>query len=113
MKSYSFLFLIQTFQAQNDDPFVIVSNDDYNRKYNDVVVAVISSKIRPEDNYSILLSNDDLEYGVLPEESAVRVHKLFTIDKNRILKKFSLISEKKYKDIYNILIRLFSYPSLQ
>ena len=52
-------------------PVLIVSNDDYNGKYSDVVVAVISSKIRPEDAYSIFLSNDDLDYGFLPEESAV------------------------------------------
>ena len=93
-------------------PVLIVSNDDYNGKYSDVVVAVISSKIRPEDTYSILLSNDDLDYGFLPEESAVRVHKLFTIDKSRILKKFSIIKERKYKDVYDILTRLFSSPLL-
>ena len=94
-------------------PVLIVSNNDYNNKYHDVVVAVISSKIRPDDNYSILLSNDDLEYGILPEESAIRVHKLFTIDKGRILKKFSIINETKYKNVYEILTRLFSYQLLR
>lgn len=94
-------------------PVLIVSNDEYNSKYQDVVVVVISSKIRSDDNYSISLSNDDLEYGILPEESVIRVHKLFTIDKGRILKKFSIISETKYKDVYGILNRLFSYQLLR
>ena len=94
-------------------PVLIVSNNDYNSKYKDVVVAVISSKIRLDDYYSILLSNDDLEYGILPEESSLRVHKLFTIEKSRILKNFSIISEKKYKDVYKILTKLFSYQLLR
>ncbi len=64
-------------------PVLVVSNDEYNAKYNDVIVTVISSKIRQDDSYSILLSDEDLEYGILPEESAIRVHKLFTIDKKR------------------------------
>ena len=93
-------------------PVLVVSNNEYNAKYNDVVVVVISSKIRKDDNYSILLSDDDLEYGILPEESAIRVHKLFTIDKKRILKKFSFVKAEKYQDVYKKLIRLFSEQSL-
>lgn len=89
-------------------PVLIVSNNDYNQKYNDVVVAVISSVLRSEDKYSTPLSDDDLEYGFLPEKSCVKVHKLFTIDKKRILKKFSLIKKEKFDVVYAMLKKLLS-----
>ncbi|MBC8185654.1 type II toxin-antitoxin system PemK/MazF family toxin [candidate division KSB1 bacterium] len=63
-------------------PVLIVSNNKYNEGFNDVVVCVVSSQIHKHDEYSIDLSNNDLEYGILPEKSVIKVHKLFTIDKN-------------------------------
>lgn len=51
---------------------------------------MITSNIR-KDEYSVTLSNDDLEIGVLPESSVVKSHKLFTIHKDKIIKTFSLV----------------------
>lgn len=89
-------------------PVLIVSNNEYNQKYNDVVVAVISSVLRSEDKYSTPLSDDDLDYGFLPEKSCIKVHKLFTIDKKRVLKKFSLLKMDKFDEVYLLLSKLFS-----
>ena len=89
-------------------PVLIVSNNEYNQKYHDIVVAVISSMHRSEDKYSIPLTDADLDYGFLPEKSCIKVHKLFTIDKNRILKKFSLIKTDKFNEVYRLLSKLFS-----
>jgi len=87
---------------------VIVSNDHYNAEYADVVVAAISSTIRSDDQYSVMISDHDLEYGILPEQSCVKVHKLFTIDKNRIIKKFSLLKRDKFTQVFEALKTLFS-----
>lgn len=65
-------------------PVLIVSNNSYNRKYDDVLVCVITSN-RYIDDYSVNLTNDDLETGVLPEQSVVKAHKLFTIHKDKII----------------------------
>jgi mRNA interferase MazF len=89
-------------------PVLIVSNNQYNAEYGDVVVVVISSVVRSGDEYSILLSELDLEYGILPEASTIKVHKLFTIDKNRIIKKFSLLKRDKFAQVYEALKALFS-----
>lgn len=89
-------------------PVLIVSNNRYNAKYGDVVVVVISSVVRQNDEYSIELLEHDLEYGILPEQSTIKVHKLFTIDKNRIIKKFSLLKKEKFVQVYEALKVLFS-----
>ena len=88
-------------------PVLIVSNNEYNQKYPDVIVVVITSIKHKDDKYSIPLLDQDLEYGVLPEKSSIKIHKLFTISKQKIIKKFSKIREKKLKEVYNILTELF------
>jgi mRNA interferase MazF len=79
-------------------PVLIVSNDSYNKAFNDVVVCVITSNLR-KDDYSVTLSNDDLEIGVLPESSVVKSHKLFTIHKDKIIKTFSLVKEEFFSQV--------------
>ena len=79
-------------------PVLIVSNDNYNQKFHDVVVCVITSN-KYKDTYSLTLENNDLEMGVLPESSIVKVHKLFTIHQSKIIKKFSLVKTEYFEQI--------------
>lgn len=87
-------------------PALIISNNNYNHKYEDVVVCVITSNLF-KDDYSVELKNSDLEFGILPEESIVKVHKLFTIDKTKIIKKFSSVSNEYFKNVIDELNGLF------
>ena len=79
-------------------PVLIVSNDSYNKAFDDVLVCVITSNLR-KDEYSVTLSNNDLEIGVLPESSVVKSHKLFTIHKDKIIKTFSLVKEELFNQV--------------
>ena len=47
------------------------------------------------------VANDDLEIGVLPESSIVKTHKLFTIEKTKIIRKFSMVKSEYYDQIKN------------
>ena len=88
-------------------PVLVVSNDAYNRSFPDIIVAVITSKTKKPDNYSIPLLADDLEIGFLPESSLIRIHKLFTIEKSRILKRFSFLKDEKLQEVLTLLRELF------
>ena len=92
--------------ATKKRPVLIVSNDEYNSKFQDVVVCVITSNLF-KDDYSLTLSNDDLETGILPEPSVIKAHKLFTIDKEKILKQFSLLKPGVYQNVKSKLSELF------
>lgn len=87
-------------------PVLIVSNDRYNASYNEVVVCVITSNLF-SDEYSLPPSNNELEYGMLPVSSVVRIHKLFTVDKNLILRKFSLVRSSFFGRVLESLTLLF------
>ena len=77
---------------------MIIPNDAYNEKFQDVVVCVITSN-QYKDAYSVELKNENLEIGVLPENSVVKAHKLFTIHQNKIIKKFSLVKSEYFEQV--------------
>ncbi len=86
-------------------PVLIVSNNDYNSAFPDVLVCVITSNIFGDD-YSVRLENENLEIGVLPESSVVKTHKLFTIEKTKIIRKFSMIKSEYYDQIKDKIVAL-------
>lgn len=87
-------------------PCLIVSNNDYNNSHKDIVVCVITSNLF-KDDYSIPFGNTNLEYGMLPEDSVIKVHKLFTIEKTQIIKKFSVLKKNHFITINTALNNLF------
>jgi len=91
--------------ATKKRPVLIISNDDYNSRFDDILICVITSN-QFKDDYSIDLRNDDLEIGILPELSVVKTHKLFTIDKSKIIKKFSVVKNEYYVQIEQMIIKL-------
>jgi len=86
-------------------PVLIVSNDTYNQRFDDVLVCVITSN-KYKDAYSINLSDKNLETGILPESSIVKTHKLFSVQKSKIIKKFSIVKTAFYKEVENLICRL-------
>lgn len=87
-------------------PVFIISNNYYNNKYNDIVVAAITSK-EFHDEYSLIIEDSDLEYGILPEKSIIKTGKLFTVNKFKIIKKFSILRNDKFNELQLILSKLF------
>ena len=86
-------------------PVLIVSNNTYNNKFPDVLVCVITSNLY-KDDYSVTLDDTDLEVGILPEKSVIKCHKLFAIEQSQILKRFSVLSEKKFEEVRNLINKL-------
>jgi len=91
--------------ATKKRPVIIVSNSDYNLKHEDIVVCVITSN-QYKDDFSVDLENEDLEIGILPETSVVKVHKLFTIHKSKIIRKFSSVKPEYYPKIEKLINKL-------
>ncbi len=81
---------------------MILSNNKFNSKSQDVLVCAITSK-HFSDEYSVEITNDTLEYGVIPEPSVIKPYKLFTISKNKILKKFSIINKPNFDEVISKL----------
>ncbi len=86
-------------------PVLVLSNNDYNIAFADILVCVITSNLF-EDNYSLVREDSDLESGLLPEKSIIKCHKLFTIEQTQIIKKFSTLNQNKFSEVIKLLEQL-------
>lgn len=81
-------------------PVIIVSNNEFNENSDDVVVAGVTSNIS-KDEYSLNLTNNDLEEGKLFTPCCIKVENILKIDKELIIKKIGKIKKEKLKDMIN------------
>ena len=86
-------------------PVLVVSNATYNKAFPDILVCVITSNLY-RDAYSVSLNDGDLEIGILPEDSVIKCHKLFTIEQTKVLKRFSIIKKSKFDEVIRVLDKL-------
>ena len=88
-------------------PVLIISNNSYNASFPDILVCVITSNLF-KDQYSVVLTDHDLEMGILPEQSVIKCHKLFTIEQTKILRRFSVVNEQKFDEALAVLNKLIN-----
>lgn len=82
-----------------------VSNNDYNKNTQDIVVCAITSKLESKE-YSIPISQENLSEGKLPLKSRVRADKILQIEKNLIIKSFARLDNKTFDSLVNEIIKL-------
>ncbi len=88
-------------------PVVVLSNDYYNNGTEDIVVIAVTSNIEQKE-YSIQISNHDIEEGALPRQSMIRVDKIYTLSKSIVIKKFGILRNETFKRVRDALIKLIS-----
>ncbi|MBI5388953.1 type II toxin-antitoxin system PemK/MazF family toxin [Candidatus Woesearchaeota archaeon] len=86
-------------------PVLVLSKDKYNSTCDDIITCGITSNVT-DDDYSVLLEERNLEEGFLPKISRIKVDKLFTIEKSRVIKKIAKINEKIFEEVKREFVRL-------
>ena len=70
-------------------PVLVLSNNDYNTKTEDIIVAAVTSNITSKE-YSIFISDEDMQEGNLHVTSCIRVDKIYTLSQNIVINKFKV-----------------------
>lgn len=86
-------------------PAVIVSNDGYNNKNQDVIVCAVTSNLEQKP-YSIIIDDKNLSKGKLPIKSRIRADKIMQIEKSLIISPFAQIDSKTYDMLVNEIKKL-------
>ncbi|MBZ4647297.1 MAG: transcriptional modulator of MazE/toxin, MazF [Clostridia bacterium] len=86
-------------------PVLVLSNNDYNRKTEDIIVAAVTSNITSKD-YNVLISNKDMQEGNLHVNSCVRVDKIYTLSQSIVIKKFGTVKPEVINNIKEKLSKL-------
>ena len=87
-------------------PALILSNDQFNEKSEDVIVCGLTSNIK-DSKYSIIIDQKDIEDGKLYEKSSIKVENLAKIKKSIIIKSFARLEKKRFKEAIKKLEELF------
>jgi mRNA-degrading endonuclease toxin of MazEF toxin-antitoxin module len=98
-------FPFSDLKTQKVRPAIIISKDDYNQKFDDVIAIPMTSNLEVRD-YAILISNKDLESGNLIRDSKAKVDRIFSVSKNLIKLKIGRIKVDVHKRIIEILFEL-------
>ena len=87
-------------------PVLVISKNTYNKDTEDIITCGITSNLK-DAKHSVLIGNNNLEYGQIPTQSRIKVDKLFTMDKSIIKKKIAKINnetmDKVKKEFMNLI----------
>ena len=88
-------------------PVIVISNNIYNQKTEDIVVVAVTSNIQKKD-YTILISQNDMEEGNLPNDSMIRVDKIYSLSQLIVVKRLGKIKQVTSERIVVLLNRLMA-----
>lgn len=92
--------------SQKRRPVLVISNDRYNRTMQDIVVMAITSNPAQRD-YATPLQGRDMEEGILPRASFVRIDKIYTLSQAIVVKQYGRIKPVAFarvkKRLYDFL----------
>ena len=98
-------FPFSNLEGEKVRPSIIISNNDYNKKFDDILVVPLTTNLDVRD-YVVLLTNRDLEKGKLLKDSKIKVDRIFSIDKKFIKLIIGRINREKFNSIKEIIYKL-------
>jgi mRNA interferase MazF len=89
-------------------PVIVISNNDFNKFSEDILVMGVTSNILKED-YTINLTNSNLDEGKLFTKCSIKIENLLKLDKELVIKKIGKINQTTLKNIIDKLLLIISY----
>lgn len=89
-------------------PVIVISNNTFNKYSEDIIVIGVTSNIL-KDNYTLNLTNNNLEEGKLFTNCVIKVENLLRLDKELIIKKIGKINKETLKNIIDKLFTILNY----
>lgn len=102
-------FPFSDFSTNKKRPVLILSNEEYNKKNSDILVCQITSSLENKE-FNISLNQEDLNEGVLPKSSEIRCDKINILEKSLFKKKFSKVTDSKFKECSVKIKKLIEKP---
>lgn len=99
-------FPFSDFKSRKVRPVIVVSNDFYNRKSEDLIVVPVTTNLSLKE-YSILLTNADLESGKLIKDSKIKVDRILSISKSLIRMRIGRVKKGILEKVKEELLKLF------
>lgn len=86
-------------------PAIVVSNDEYNSKFDDIIAVPLTTNLKFRD-YAFVITGRDLEWGELIKESNVKVDRIFSVDKKLVRLAIGRVNMNIHRRIREIISEL-------
>jgi mRNA interferase MazF len=88
-------------------PVIVMSNDKYNKKFKDFIAIPMTSNLRTRE-YTIKITNQELESGNLIVDSLAKVDKIVSIEKTLVKKNIGKIKKDVHRKVKNMFLNIIS-----
>lgn len=89
-------------------PVIVISNNDFNKDSDDIIVVGVTSNIL-KDKYTISLTNNNLDEGKLFTNCSIKIENLLKLDKELIIKKIGKVNKETLKNIIDRIFTIINY----
>ena len=94
-------------ESRKKRPVIVISNDAYNRKTRDILIAAVTSNIEQKD-YTVPITQTSMAEGKLLRDSIIRVDKVYSLSQEIVIKKLGRIKIEVFNRIVAVLNKLLS-----
>jgi mRNA interferase MazF len=98
-------FPFSDLQSSKVRPALVLSNDRYNRRSADFIAVPLTSNLKLRD-YTILITNGELESGNLIVASKAKVDRIFSVSQQLVRMKIGRVKAEIHRKITEILIEI-------
>ena len=86
-------------------PVVIISNNEFNKYSEDVIIVGVTSNIS-KDKYTINLANENLDEGKLFTKCSIKVENILRLDRELVIKKIGKVNSSILKKVISKLFEI-------
>src|SRR3989344_82133 len=86
-------------------PVIVISNNEFNQYSDDVIVVGVTSNISKSE-YSLSLTDKDLDEGVFSVKCCAKVESVLKLDKELVIKKIGRINKEALANIIKNLLKI-------
>ena len=86
-------------------PVLVLSKTIENEKNEDIITCGITSNLK-DSIHSILIENENLQDGSIPNRSRIKLDKLFTLNQNMIKKRIARLNKETFEKVKKEFIKL-------
>lgn len=86
-------------------PVIVISNDNYNKKFDDFIAIPMTSRLVSRD-HTMLITNKEMEEGKLVVDSLVKIDKISSLHQELIIYHIGRIKKQTYNELKKSLLNL-------
>ncbi len=98
-------FPFSNLQESKVRPVIVMSNDQYNKKFDDFIAVPLTSNMKIR-YHAIVITTQELESGKLIVDSQAKVDKIFAVEQSLIRKKIGTVKKAVHERLKRALLEI-------